>query len=1759
MVDRQPDSIRLSLSSTGGATGIEHIANQHGPLSSHQIGTLGLDLDAGTGNQSLRIDLTSAPVNTNHSLVGEGGIMLANTITTNGDGVSSVTGKGGTGGFISSGTPSANLTLKPTVQARVDGTVTTFQDVSILANASTKTSAHADATSGGFVDNGSANANIGPNGNRDASVTAASVGTSGVVDAGNNFTAIAQSAYEATATSKAKGGGAIVTKRATSKTDLIDRPTVEIQDGGMVTAGNLATLIAGDATSTKKIKTTADSNSRNGGFSFSTFARSNSDTDVDSESKVRVGKVATLMAQHIDIHSYGHDIVATSTARARANGVIATPNPTANRRVNVRANVEIDANIDAMKDPEKTWVRGDQGIDIQTTEATIGGSRNAIKENSLLGKERGEDMNSMTEAVDAKLGAVVAAGPRAFGGAATPLFSGSGMTHLGLNVNNPGTTTWDADVVNLIAIPTAELIVSPDGSTTGLLGEYFSDRTLTTLADTRLDSVVNFDWGLESPTGIDGLGVNNFAVRWTGTVTPTTTGDHIFRTASDDGVRLWVDNQLLIDNFEPSVATLTSAPITLNANQAYDIRLEYVEFGGAARVNLQWQTPGAGSFVAIPTVNLAAPRSGRIQDVEYTYDANTDTYTINRVALPGADVAQILFAGAGELTSSSGVMPNFRYQQAYDQLKIDIQDDANVVVNNISGGISGIYNDGTVSQRPGDDVRIDGPTLNNFVFNLIPDYQPPNSDKTATGKTPLFDLKANGPITINGDIDNPLGTTNIVTSTGDIISTGTIRTNELTVITPDGNIGSTTNRMNVELVVSDDACADNGLTPTKMTAEAGQNIYTDIRGLLRAVTTPPVTNLPINIDKIDAGGFVDMQLLEGLDQTTPPTPEPDFSFTVRENGMLTTGIKNRYTPDDATTINYPLGVFGTGNTPIETTYDFGLIEAGGGTVQPVQGNIDIVGVFTTGPINISGNTNTLPTTGQPEGNIDVSTNGNVTLTETVGDMRVGLIQTVGVGGAKRDVSLTSSTGSIVDATDSGDTTTGDVPADIVGGSVTLTANNGAIGSSTNRLEIDSSSPADGVVTATAQNDIYITETAGDLRVNTITTNTFGSLASLLADAGSIVDANNNDLFNVSTWKVILNAPLGAIGEVANPFEIDSSNSFDVTAFARDSIVVTETDGNLVVNEVRSEIGDAILRAANGSILDHANDNVTDVTTLSGSVSLTATGTIGTSANPLEVETPAASNFTLAAMAGGSIYITEQTNDLHLDQVNSTGGDVVLVSPGAILDPNADAAPDVLGTSITLTAGPAHQIGTDTANPLEIDVRSGALTATAGRDIFITDTAGTFNIDLVASEVGDATLVALGGDMLEGGSDAAADITADLITLTSNIGSIGSQANAIEINTPFNMGGAVTANAQGDINLTETIGDFLPIVVNSTMGNTTLTSLTGWIVDLDENHRISGESITLNAPTGGIGVSNNPINVDTRSGGVSGTAEDDIFIDEVSFDLGVGALISTIGDVTLTAPGRIVEVGSDPAADIAGNNITLSAAVLRDPGANVLVSNEVLAVGQSIQSPNGLFTLLMQNDGNLVVYGPFDGVDTVYWASGTNGTGANRAIVNPDGRLEMFDAGDNLEYSTLSGATTTVNPLLRLEDDGQVVIYRHDGQRVWESIIDDTSGGGTVLTPTATDGFIGLETNALEINTGSGRLHATTGDNATTATGQSIYLTETDGTLSVDDVIALANRVVLIANNGSIVDASNGDPCRHSGLERDAECAGWWRRFRGESA
>lgn len=140
----------------------------------------------------------------------------------------------------------------------------------------------------------------------------------------------------------------------------------------------------------------------------------------------------------------------------------------------------------------------------------------------------------------------------------------------------------------------------------GLRGEYFDNEDFTNLKLTRTDATVDFSLGFGSPDPL--INSETFSVRWTGQLVAPATGSYVLVTQSDDGVRLWLGNQMLIDNFTAHPLTENrSAAIALTAGQSYDIRVEYFELTANAIIRLMWIRPGQTSAEVIPSANLATP------------------------------------------------------------------------------------------------------------------------------------------------------------------------------------------------------------------------------------------------------------------------------------------------------------------------------------------------------------------------------------------------------------------------------------------------------------------------------------------------------------------------------------------------------------------------------------------------------------------------------------------------------------------------------------------------------------------------------------------------------------------------------------------------------------------------------------------------------------------------------------------------------------------------------------------------------------------------------------------------------------------------------------------------------------------------------------------------------------------------------------------------------------------------------------------------
>ena len=143
------------------------------------------------------------------------------------------------------------------------------------------------------------------------------------------------------------------------------------------------------------------------------------------------------------------------------------------------------------------------------------------------------------------------------------------------------------------------------GTGGGLRADYYQRMNFETLVLTRTDPQINFNWG--DPGGPDPtVGDDNFSVRWTGEVEAVFTETYTFYPRTDDGVRLFVDGLMLVDNWADRSATENKGTIDLIAGNTYSLIMEYYENTGGAVAELRWSSPRTPKQI-IPQAALSLP------------------------------------------------------------------------------------------------------------------------------------------------------------------------------------------------------------------------------------------------------------------------------------------------------------------------------------------------------------------------------------------------------------------------------------------------------------------------------------------------------------------------------------------------------------------------------------------------------------------------------------------------------------------------------------------------------------------------------------------------------------------------------------------------------------------------------------------------------------------------------------------------------------------------------------------------------------------------------------------------------------------------------------------------------------------------------------------------------------------------------------------------------------------------------------------------
>ena len=156
-------------------------------------------------------------------------------------------------------------------------------------------------------------------------------------------------------------------------------------------------------------------------------------------------------------------------------------------------------------------------------------------------------------------------------------------------------------MAQIVGVVFALVVIALSGRTTYAqdaqwVGQFWNNRDLTgPVALTRFENTIDFNWFGGSPD--PAINDDNFSARWTRTIN-FAPGTYRFYATMDDGMRIWVDNQLVVDDWNFSQERTRTFDRALNGN--HSIRIDYFEAGGMAVARFWWEQIGTGGPAFYP-------------------------------------------------------------------------------------------------------------------------------------------------------------------------------------------------------------------------------------------------------------------------------------------------------------------------------------------------------------------------------------------------------------------------------------------------------------------------------------------------------------------------------------------------------------------------------------------------------------------------------------------------------------------------------------------------------------------------------------------------------------------------------------------------------------------------------------------------------------------------------------------------------------------------------------------------------------------------------------------------------------------------------------------------------------------------------------------------------------------------------------------------------------------------------------------------------
>ena len=1161
-----------------------------------------VDIDASSGDQALRIDVSgSLPAGT-HQLTGPGGVPLNVISPPVGDGVTSAVSTGSGGGLVGIGANTANVTENPEVEAHIDAALITAGSVSVSSNSHTNITTSSKNTSGGLVGYGHADSTIDSYNRNEAWINDGSR-----VIATGNVTISATSSNKIFGSVRATGGGGIGVANAEDSTVNLDyKTTARVHDNADVLAGGHFSLSARTATD-------ATANGYASGLGFGADGHSNGDAFVgkagngattevsfgDNSSVIANSVAASSIVGAVDtgdyvvsgLHVNGH-------SESYGAGLYSEGIDEAHAETSADNNVLISAHAQ---------ITGLEGVDLKTRYEDVHTFADSFaRSTGLFGYVSADATNNtdLRSKVDGADDAQVTAGPRDNAG---PLAhpSDTGYNHLAFLIDqtNEGFPPSSAganghvsrrslaagsgdehghnqDVKPEIHFSSDVLILS--GRTPQLFIDTGGNITLAVEASVK-------DGGVDKTSGH----INDSTIFVNDIINPGP-GDVLFRSdkITGGGVGSTWDFR----------DTLQQVRIFNQSNKALKINNIQVYRGDVK-----------------PTVDLAAPTvtlefkikrsvAPTLVDIQ-----NSDTPNILINGLIDNPIGTTSIKGAGGEIRSTGSRGSFHTDFGTSRQSLIRTNILNI-------------------EAPGANVGQSSPRVNVDVVDsqFVPQATPFRTgrvsdltDSIYLGRHQFYtgeQVKYHADSTVIGGLAQD-GYYYVLAS-GDGLSL------QLS-LTPGGSA--------IPLSPGGSPLDGHTLTPVqRFRVDTPGDVWLDVMGHLRQTGVP---HYYVIIDAITAGHNANVLLQSSVRETSTGFQEGIFVIYPSHGAPGETHFTFYNTPDGSAP-HLDAGVFGSSPVDIESTYDFRALDTDGNRTLPgvvaglqgTPGNI-IIKAQNFNPsdvrVNVLGITEIIGTFGPgdetlgDQHHIDVLTNGDITLYEKTHDLRVGRIESTA-----HDVLLYSPR-MIVDAlNDPYPTGGGDDGTDVIGVNITMCPGSGlltdlrtasataplcfddnkalgGVGRTNNWVETDVDTRNGvgplGVVRifdtfADFTRGVFIGETKHDLKVHTI--DTLGDVAARTEHfSGSIVDARNGGSgldtpANIFANFVYLDANAGSIGSLGNDLEIDSAlgrEGFDCSLnsvnppLQAGCFVALEADSGIFLTEVDGPLHLALAHANGGNI------------------------------------------------------------------------------------------------------------------------------------------------------------------------------------------------------------------------------------------------------------------------------------------------------------------------------------------------------------------------------------------------------------------------------------------------------------------------------------------------------------------------------------------------------------------------------------------------